>query len=207
MIELATVMLTLGAILFHSLHLSLGTILYCAILLSISISIFFRTWTGMFYGFILGAVLVLGALAIWRVDSPVPKDLYGNRAIVAKVMSVDRRLDRTLIVVLDPDFDKKLQISLPERSTYLPGDIVSVRGNVIVPEDFVTSSGRIFGYQAYLESKGIVAIINNATVLPVEKGNLSLARVATQIRYGVSDILSKYIYNCSCSSTSYCTST
>lgn len=193
MVELVALMLTLGALLHHSFHSSIGTVVYIGVLVAICCALFFRSIRGICFGLILGATLTLGALALWRIDVPVAGEVYGNRAFDAKIVSVDRRLDRTLLVVRDAMFDERLQASVTGVVELLPGDIITVRGTVVPPQDFVTDSGRIFGYQAYLVSKGIVGLVNNPTVVLVDEGSWSLSRIATIIRYKVADIFAQYI--------------
>ncbi|MBP6904581.1 MAG: ComEC/Rec2 family competence protein [Candidatus Pacebacteria bacterium] len=193
MVELVALMLTIGAVMYHSFYTGIETVVYVGILVALSCALFFRTVRGICFGLILGATLILGALALWRIDEPVVGEVYGNRAFDAKVVSVDRRLDRTLLVVRDVMFDERLQVSVTGVVELLPGDTVTVRGTVAPPQDFVTDSGRIFGYQAYLASKGIVGLVNNPTVVLVDEGAWSLSRIATIIRYRVADIFAQHI--------------
>lgn len=190
MIEIGVVVLTIGALLYR-MGVSIGSIAIVAGTLAAIVGIWTRTRAGVVAGIACGAVLVLGALALWRVDTPTPTSIYGNRAFDARVVSVDRRLDRVIIVVRENKF--KLQTSIPGNTSLLPGDQVTVRGNVVEAEDFTTDTGRIFGYRAYLASRGIVATVQNPTVVLVEKGRLSLPRIATMIRYGVADIFARYV--------------
>jgi competence protein ComEC len=144
-------------------------------------------------GLFIGVILLLGGLAVWRVDRVTPPELFGKRAFEAKVISVDRRLDRTLVIVRESQYQQKIQGSIPGISELLPGDTVSMRGDVVVPEDFVTNNGRMFGYQSYLASKDIVGIVNNAQVVLIKQGHFSLSRFATTLRYSVADIFAQYI--------------
>ncbi len=191
MIEIGALVLSIGALLYRTMEFQLFDIGMIAAGIVIVSYIWTRSLKGMFAGLLLGGVLMLGALALWRVDTPVPKTVFGKRAFDARVVSVDRRLERTLIVVREEKH--KLQLSLSGSVPYLPGDHVTVRGSVVLPEDFATDTGRIFEYKAYLASKGIVAMIDNPTVVLVEEGKWSFARTATIIRYGVADIFARHV--------------
>ncbi len=193
MIELVALMLTIGALLYHSFHTGIEMVSYIGVLVAICIGIFFRSGRGLAFGVILSGTLILGALAVWRIDVRTPPDIFGNRAFDATVVSVDRRLDKTNLVVRDSVYDERLQASVVGDIELLPGDRITVRGSVEAPEDFVTNSGRIFGYQAYLSSKGIVGLVKNPTVVLVKEGHISLSRVATIIRYKVADIFAEHI--------------
>lgn len=190
MIEIGVVVLTIGALLYR-IGVSMGVIAIVAVTITVIISIWTRTRTGMIAGLVCGAVLILGALTLWRVDMPISPSVYGNRAFDAYVVSVDRRLDRTIVIVREGKH--RFQTSVMGASSILPGDYVTVRGSVVEAEDFTTDTGRVFGYRAYLASRGIVAMVQNPTVVLVEKGTLSLPRIATVIRYGVADIFARYV--------------
>jgi competence protein ComEC len=84
-------------------------------------------------------------------------------------------------------------VTLRDKPSFLPGDTVSVRGTVELPEDFVTDTGRTFDYDQYLSSKGIDAVVNRAVVVKVESGDTSFSRVATTIRFWIAGILGSYI--------------
>lgn len=193
MIELATVMLTLGAVMYYTLDFDISTIVFVGFLIFVFFGLSFRSRVSFYFGLIMAGMLILGALSIWRVDSEIPNELFGSRAFTANVVSVDKRLDRTLVVVRDDDFQKKIQLSILGNVDYLPRDKISIRGHVSKPKDFVTDNGRIFGYISYLGSKGIVGVVSNANTVLVEKGNFSPTRLATIIRYKVAEILAKNI--------------
>lgn len=193
MLELATIFLTIGAMLYRTADLAIGEIGYVAVLLTIVVSVVLRSRQGLLCGLLLGGMMLVGAVALWRVDVPVVNEIYGKRAFDARVVSVDRRLDKTNIVVVDKQYDQKLQVSTKEKIEVLPGDHVSVRGSVEAPEDFMTDSGRIFGYEAYLASKGIVGLVRNAIIGPVIEHDFVLARFPTQVRYVFADIFARYV--------------
>lgn len=193
MIEFAAVCLTIGAMLYRVFHLDIGMVVGVGIVVVIILSSIVRSVRGGVGALFLGGMLILGALALWRVDQVVPQELFGKRAFEAKVLSVDRRLERTLIVVREGDYQQKIQGSVLGVSEVLPGDTISMRGEVVVPEDFVTDSGRIFGYQSYLASKGIVGVVNNVQIVLVDRGGFSLSRFATTLRYSAADIFAQHV--------------
>lgn len=193
MLELATIFLTIGAMLYRTANLTVGEIGYVAALVVITVSLFLRSRQGLLVGLILGGTMTVGAVALWKADVPIDREIYGKRAFDARVVSVDRRLDKTNVVVIDKQYDQKLQVSTKEKIEVLPGDHVSVRGSVEAPEDFVTDSGRIFGYEAYLGSKGIVGLVKNAIIGPVTEYDIVLARFPTRVRYAFADIFARYV--------------
>ncbi len=193
MLELFAGVLTLGALMYHTFGMSVVDVAYVGVVGAISIGIILRSRAGVVLAVIAGATFVLGAVAVWRVDTPVDAHIYGNRAFDARVVSVDRRLDKTNLIVLDKVYNAKLQASVSGRTLVLPGDTVTVRGSVTLPQDFVTDSGRMFGYEAYLKSKGIVGIVQQSIIGPVTASQMSLARIPTIIRYWVADTFASYI--------------
>ncbi len=193
MLEASVIILTLGAMLYHVFHLSIGTIAIVAGVVAVLCTLVFRTRQGILFGFMIASIVFLGGAALWRVDVPVDDAIYGKRAFDATVISVNRQLDKTSIVVVDKEYDQRLQVSVSGDIDVLPGDNVSVRGDVKAPEDFVTDTGRIFGYQEYLGSKGIVGLVNNAIVGPVISTEFSIARIPTIIRYSFADVFARYV--------------
>lgn len=193
MLELAALMITLGALLYRTGGLEIISIGYIGLAIGMMVMLLLRSRQGIILGLLAGCVVVLGAVAVWRVDAPLDETMFGNRAFDARVVSVDRRLQKTNIVVVDTEHDEKLQLSVKDRTALLPGDHVTVRGVVERPEDFVTDTGRIFEYQAFLESKGVVGLVSNPIIGPVTDTSFSLTRIPTIIRYKVADIFSRFI--------------
>lgn len=193
MIELCAVALTLGAILYRNLGFDLFTIALIGASAALVGSFAQRSRKGALCSFLLGGAFVLGAIGVWNAERPVPQELFGDRAFDAEVLSVDRRLARTNLIVRDIARDAKIQLFLYEKTALLPGDIASVRARVEAPEAFLTDSGRLFDYPRYLESKGIVAIARNADVLLQEKGGVSLVRIATMLRFRIADIFAAHV--------------
>jgi len=193
MFELAVVVVTVGAMMYRLGEYSIVSIGYSAIVLALFVMGVGRSRQGIVFGVLAGCLLVLGALAVWRIDTPFENTIFGDRAFDAKVLTYDRRLEKTNIIVQDIEHDQKIQLTTKETVFVLPGDILTVRGAVEAPEDFVTQTGRVFEYRTYLESKGIVGLVQNPTLGPVTAQDFSLSRIPTRIRYAVADIFSEYV--------------
>jgi competence protein ComEC len=142
-------------------------------------------------GLALACTVMLGALRMWMI--PVHQVSLGNQALIGIVRSVDERLDKTLLAVKINGGDEVVQVSLRDKPLLLPGDSVSVRGVVELPEDFITDTGRTFDYDQYLGSRGIDAVINHGQVVKLEAGKFSLSRIATMIRFWIAGALGSYI--------------
>ena len=192
MFEVVTLAITIGALLSRTFSVSIHIVLIIAGAVVICAFVYFKTLRGMVFGIAVGGALVLGAFVMESSEHVVPGELYGARAFDASVVSVDRRLTYSNVVVMDTIHEQKVQVST-SRLDLLPGDMITVRGNVQAPEDFLTDTGRLFPYREYLESKGIVARVSFAQVVIVEKGAWSLTRFATVVRFGIADTFAKYV--------------
>ncbi|MCC7436649.1 ComEC/Rec2 family competence protein [Candidatus Nomurabacteria bacterium] len=121
----------------------------------------------------------------------------GNQAFTGVIETVDQRLDKTLLKIQLDNKDVNIQATIRENQKFLPGDKVSVRGKVELPEDFVTDTGRTFDYDGYLASRGVDAVINNAQVTNLKDTSTSLRfkifRLSTMARSFIAETLSKYI--------------
>lgn len=193
MLELATILLTIGAMLYHVFHIDVAVIGFFGSCIVLVCLVIVRTRQGLLVGLLMGTMLFLGALNMWRVDAPTDLHIFGRRAFDAQVVSVNRQLDKTSIVVIDQTYHKQLQVSVLGRAAVLPGDRLTVRGEVAPPEDFVTDTGRIFGYEAYMKSKGVVGLVRQATLGPVTSHRFSLARIPTIVRYAFADVFATYV--------------
>jgi competence protein ComEC len=192
MIEIAAIVISFGAILYHALGQSLGVIAMASLMLAIFLFITFYSKKGLLFAITLGLACTVGGVVMWHIDRPIQKEMFGMRNMYARIVSVDRRLEDTILVVKDVDFKKKVRVAM-HSSDLLPGDTILVKGVVLPPEDFLTDTGRIFPYEQYLESKGIVGLVRDADVLLIEKGNVNLARIATVIRHGIADTFATYV--------------
>jgi competence protein ComEC len=121
----------------------------------------------------------------------------GNQALTGIVKVVDQRLDKTLLTVRIDNNDIDIQATIRDKQNLLPGDKVSLRGKVELPEDFITDTGRAFDYDQFLASRGIEAVISNAQVVNLEKTKISIGlrivRIATLVRSFIAEKLSRFI--------------
>lgn len=193
MLELFAIALTIGAIFYRTLHADWFVIFLLAFSCAAFLSFLFRSKKGILFSVAIGATVVLGALAVWRAEVTVPNGVFGTRAFDARVRSVDRRLDKTNLIVRDAVYGVNVQVSTSDGEGMLPGDVVSIRALINRPESFLTQAGRLFDYPQYLESRGIVAVGNNAQVVVEKKGKWSPARFATTARFAIADIFSRFV--------------
>lgn len=196
MIEGACIMLTFGAVLYYSLSFDLVTIGVIGTVVAALLFASVQTKRGAAFGILMGATLILGALAVWKgEDFTVANETFGKRAFEAQVVSIDRRIDQTLVVVRESGktTKEKLQFSVKNPTALLPGDTISVRGNVQVPKDFLTDTGRMFEYRTYLLNRNIVGVVQRPVVVLLRAGNNSLTRQATIFRYSISEIFARNI--------------
>lgn len=183
--------LLLGASLFYSFHLSIDVIGIISIFYGALFCFVFCNRRSILLAVALAASVILGALRIWMI--PEHQITLGKQAFIGKVKSVDERLDKTLLVVRKEESDINIQVTLREKQEILPGDKISVRGNIELPEDFLTETGRTFDYDHYLESRGIEAVVGFGQVVKIDTGKLSFVRIATSIRSFIASSLSSSI--------------
>jgi ComEC/Rec2-related protein len=191
MLILFCISLILGATLFYSFHLSLGVIGIVSVLLGALLCFIIRNKKSLVLGLAIGATVILGALKMWMI--PLHEVSLGNQAFTGVVKTVDERLDKTLLTVRIDKSDTNVQVTLREKQELLPGDKVSVRGKVELPEDFVTETGRTFDYDQYLSSKGIEAVVGFGQVVKIQDGGFSFTKIATQIRQWIARTLALHI--------------
>ena len=70
----------------------------------------------------------------------------------------------------DAKYQKTIQITIHSDESILPGDEVKVFGTIDRATDFITDTGRLFPYQEYEVSKGIVGIISNGSITIISPG-------------------------------------
>jgi len=191
MLVLFCISLILGATLYGVFHMSLGVVGFVSILYGVLFCFIIRAKKAFILGAALAATVMLGALRFWMI--PGHDVTLGNQAFMGIIKVVDERLDRTLVTVRMDDTQNDIQVTIREKQRLLPGDKVSVRGTIEKPEAFLTDTGRIFEYDKYLASKGIEAVANNAQVVKLSDGGISLTRIATQIRLWIASVLGSYI--------------
>ena len=89
----------------------------------------------------------------------------------------DRGLEQTKIVVLPNGFTEKISIVLPKGTQVEYGDTISFSAVVNKPESFITDTGRIFNYPAYLAVKNIYATAKVFEITVVEPGQGLFIRI------------------------------
>lgn len=192
MLEILAILITIGEVSYHFDN-SFAFALAISILIASIVFIYIKGVRGLVISLLILFTILLGTVNVWRTNNPIPTDFFGSRAISARVLEVDRRLDRTFLIVKDESYREKIRISLAESQSYLPGDSISIKGRVEIPEDFITDSGRIFEYKSYLDNKGIIGVMNNPENKLLKEGGFSINRLATKVRYGLAEIFSKNI--------------
>lgn len=193
MIELITLVLLGGAVLYHSLGIGLTGIALMSALTSAFFFIYFLSRKGFLFGLLIGMMLFLGALTMWQHEEKTPQAFFGLQSLTGEVQSVDRRLDKTNIVVHEKIFDQSVQVTIHAATEALPGDTVKASGAMQQPEDFITDTGRLFPYHDFLQSKGVAATIPLGNVAVISRGGFSLTRFATIARFYIAGLLAKYI--------------
>jgi predicted membrane metal-binding protein len=193
MIECLTLVLLAGAVAYHSIGIGLvGTGIISA-LTSAFFFIYFLSPKGLVWGLLCGITFFLGSVTMWLHTTTVPLLFYSDTTVQGTVKSVDRRIDKTLLVIQDQHFEQLVQVTIHSSDDILPGDKVSVFGSIQQPQDFMTSNGRLFGYQAYMQSKSIMGVMTNGTVDMVQPGAISLERIATILRFSIADTFTTYV--------------
>jgi competence protein ComEC len=191
MLVLFCISLILGATLYSVLNVSFLYIGIASAIWGAFFILLFRNKRTIILGLALGATVILGALRFWLIPSyQIP---LGNQALIGVVKNVDERLDKTLVKVRVDESNTDIQVTLREKQSLLPGDKVSIRGKVELPEDFLTETGRTFDYDQYLASKGIEAVMGFGQVVKLEDGKVSFNRESTVIRFWIASVLGSYI--------------
>ncbi len=191
MLILFCISLIVGTVLFFSYDLSFVEIGFVSIFFGLLLYFSIRGKRVLLLSVAVSVTVLLGALRVWMI--PIHEVSLGSQAFTGVVKSVDERLDKTLLVVRIDDSDAVVQVSLREKQNILPGDTVSVRGKVELPEDFVTDTGRIFDYDNYLSSRGVDAVVGFGQVVKIKEGRFSFTRAATTIRGWIAETLASYI--------------
>lgn len=194
MIEAIAASITLGAIVFY---FSIDTaqqfvpVLITALVVILGGVFYFRTKKGAILSLLIGISILLGALAVW--NALPPEVQLGKREISGTVTDVDTRLEKSNVTIVDDD-GESIRLQLRGNTTLLPGDSVLVQGVLKAPEDFVTSSGRIFDYDRYLLARGVVGIMQDPKIEHIEAfDSFSLTRIATKVRFWVARTFSEYV--------------
>ncbi len=193
MIELYTIAMVFGAILYRSLHIGLVGIGMISALTSAFFFIYFLKRKAIIIGILCGVAVFIGALRMSFDTDVVPQDFYNRNIFSGRVQVVDRRLDKTLVIVRDNHFKKNIQVTIRSKTATLPGDTIQVRGQIEKPKDFITDTGRVFEYKNFLQSKGIIGLVSNSSISIVSPGSFSFTRIATIARFHIAKIFSTYV--------------
>ena len=181
--------LLVGATLYVVAQWSLGVIACSALLYSIGIVAFFRKPPAIILAIALGLTMFLGALRLWV--SPVHEVALGNRAFTAHVLSVSSGGGNATVTARDESGAKYRFVT---EAQVLPGDVVSIRGKVEAPKDFVNNTtGRIVSYESYMKARGIDATISFPQVEILEKGHGSISRILTIVQQHLTHVYATYL--------------
>ncbi len=194
MLVLFCISLIVGAIGYQVLNLSLIEVVLLSVVWGIFFVFLFRSKRSLLFGLAMASTVVLGALRFWAL--PVYDVPLGNQALIGAVLRTDTRLDKTLLIVKPDTYDARIQLTVFEKTTLLPGDRMSFRGIIELPEDFITETGRTFDYDGYLESRGVSAVMYRAQVIALperERGFVDIARTSTVIREWIATTLGRFI--------------
>ncbi len=192
MIELATLLLLFGALLYRC-SLGLPIIGIISALTSAFFFINFLSRKAFWYGLLFGILIFAGAWTMALRTENVSQSFFGRETFSVVIQSVDRRLDKTILIAQDRQYKKLVQVTIDMQSSLLPGDVVRVFGTITQAQDFMTDTGRLFPYKNYLQSKGIMGLVSHASVTIISKGRFSIIRVGTILRFYIADVFSKYI--------------
>jgi competence protein ComEC len=192
MMEAITLLLLFGALLYRT-----GIGLLAIGIMSALTSAFFFTYflsrKSLITGMCIGGIIFIGAFVMRVHEISVPHDFFISRTVTGIVQTVDQRIDKTLLVIKDSQYQKNIQVTVHSKNNFLPGDTVQAYGAIQIPTDFMTDTGRMFSYQAYMQSKNIMAVMPSASLHFVLQGNFSIVRFATIVRFHIAAILTRYI--------------
>lgn len=192
MITIASILLTVGAGLnyinlldFH--HILIGSFVFLFILFFYTKSI--RTFL---INIILVIIFILGFFYFEINQKIIPKDFYKQNTFIAKIISVDRKIEGSNLVILDTKYKYKIRVHT-NRQDLLSGEILNITGDILKPEDFLTDSGRFFPYQKYLLSKDIVAVMYYPDIYILEKNRNTISKIADKTRFYLAEKISNTI--------------
>lgn len=190
MIEAVAFAITFGAAVFHTQKTFTGASI-------ISLAIFFA---GIFYfktkrGFVVSLAIslsvLLGAVLIWQ--SEPGEVVFGRQELHGTVKAVDARLEKTNLDI-QTDAGEIVRLQIRGESNLLPGDTLTTKGELKAPEDFITSTGRMFDYDGYMKARGIVGTMRDPQISDVQKGSeYNMTRIATKARFGIAHIFEQYV--------------
>jgi competence protein ComEC len=193
MLQFIALASTLGALAQKNIHIPIAIVAVISCFCAGVGFIKYRTKTAVFFFTVLGISCIGGAYSMQRVDMSIQKPVFGIRTFPATVLSVNRELQKSILIVRDDDTKRNIQVTASKREPLLPGDRILVHAAIDEPKPFTTETGRLFDYQTFLLSKGIVGIAGKSNIEVVQLGKVSIPRIATILRFKIADIFTKYI--------------
>lgn len=123
-------------------------------------------------------ILFLGLIAGVRYFFFIPKapdfDEFVGREIVVRgeiVEDPDVRLNSQQLKLKIPENKSYLLVMANKTKEYQYGDIVSVRGKLACPENFITKQGKEFNYVKYLANQDIYFLLKYPKIEIISRGN------------------------------------
>lgn len=130
----------------------------------------------MLYAGLFCALAALGGLRMSLADTPLPESFardLGTRAsyegVVARDPDVRDGNERVAVRVASGGDSVLILAVVPRGTTAGVGDRVRIRGTLEAPQPFTDDSGRLFRYDAYLQSSGIRFLLNYASLSMLER--------------------------------------
>lgn len=193
MIIIVSLLLTIGAALFYIGTLSIQVILLGSSVFVFLVFMYFRTIRAGIFCLSIIFFVCAGAVMMSTSIRDISASFFGTRTISGTIKSVDRKLDATVLIVEERDTKLGIRVSLPSVTQHLPGDVVSLSGDILPPEDFITDTERIFPYQKFLEAKKVYGVVRNPKELHVVSQKITPVRLATKVRFFVADIFATHV--------------
>jgi ComEC/Rec2-related protein len=190
MIEAIAASITLGAIVFYKTQ---NFLLLSIVSLAIVIVgfFYFKTKRGVVMSALIALSILLGAVCIW--NALPPDVVLGKQSLHGTVTDVDTRLEKTNINI-QTDSGETIQLQIRGSTGLLPGDTLTATGELKIPEDFVTNTGRVFDYDGYLLARGVVGIMQDSKIFDIQIAHgFNITRIATKLRLGIAATFSQYV--------------
>lgn len=193
MIIIVSLLLTIGAALFYIGAISFQVILLGSSVFAFLVFLYFRTIRAGIFCVSIVFFVCMGALILKVSIRDVPFSFFGTHTISGVIKSVDRRLDSSVLIVEESETKLAIRVSLPSVTPYLPGDTVSLSGDILPPEDFITDTERIFPYQKFLEAKKVYGVVRSPKEIQIVSEKITPTRLATKVRFFVADTFAAYV--------------
>jgi len=118
-----------------------------------------------------------GALAIHRIDTPLPVSLLSDvgasisrEGVIVRNPEVRETSTHVVVLIQEGEVPVRILAFAPRERSFLYGDRVLVRGELGIPEDFETDTGVLFHYRDYLRARGISFVMFRAEVEMLSQG-------------------------------------